>query len=331
MSQYITRFIRKDEYDKWDRFVSGLPSASIFDETKWLTTVSDAVGGNFLIAAVFNENSELSGGVTLNVSRKFGMPVSARIPLSPTNSCLISPSLSNFPAKVTSHVLEVTESISHFLRSNFDFVVVTNNYHIADIRSFMWQGWRTSVQYTYHIDLESVEIAKVTPARRNHIQKAAKAGIVIKEIDDPNKAYEVLEKTFQKKGVLPPITRPQFAKIYAGLQNDITLLFAVDGKTKKPIAVSVILKGFSRSIAYSLMAGFDSDYKRTDASSFVKWGEIEYLKTEGFKKLDLVGAEERSVAAFKADFSGTLIPYYQVFNSSTRYRILNRLAMMNPF
>jgi hypothetical protein len=39
MSSYTTKYLKRDEYDKWDELVSQSPAANIFDTTLWLDTV----------------------------------------------------------------------------------------------------------------------------------------------------------------------------------------------------------------------------------------------------------------------------------------------------
>ncbi|MBI5682003.1 MAG: GNAT family N-acetyltransferase [Deltaproteobacteria bacterium] len=330
MSEIQARFLNVNEYGCWDKFVSELSTVSIFDETDWLATISEIMGCSLKILGVFSGDS-IIGGVTLTASKKFGMAIAGRIPLCPTNSCVLSPSLSKFSDRTTRHTLEITDAIAQVLQSNFDFVVVTNNHHLNDIRAFSWQDWRTSVQYTYCIDLPSIDISKVPPNRRNKMRNAEKAGIIVKEMDNPETAHELLEKTYKRKGLSPPVTQEQLSQIYTRHRENITLLFAMVGNSGKAVAVHITLKDAKRKAGYYLLGGFDPEYISTNAPSLLQWREIEYLREKGFKVLDLVGAEDKSIATFKSEFGGELVPYFQVSHVSHRYRIINWLSWLNPF
>lgn len=329
MSDLNVRFLNKDEYERWDSLVAALPSASIFDESKWLTAVADVMGCDIRIVGVF-ENDRLIGGAPLNISKRFGMLTATGIPLTPTNSCIIEPLETIFSSKATSHLLKITDAIGRFLQSNYDYAVVANHPFISDIRSFNWLGWRTQVLYTYRVDLAKADFSAIVSEIRRLIRKAEKSGVIIERVYDFSIAHDLLAKTFRRKGVSLPLSSWQLSQICLRCADNVALFVAKthDGKA---IACEILIMDFKRRVANALFAGFDYAYQDTEATSLIQWKCIEYFKSNGFAILDLGGAENKSIANFKAHSEGDLVPYYQVSKVSMKYRILNQLSRIKPF
>jgi hypothetical protein len=329
MSDLNVRFLNKGEYERWDSIVAALPSASIFDESKWLAAVADVMGCDIRILGVF-EKDRLIGGVPLNISNKFGMPTATGIPLTPTNSCIIEPLETIFSSKATNYLLKITDAIGRFLQSNYDYAVVANHPFIMDIRSFNWLGWSTQVLYTYHVDLAKADFSALPKERRKLIRKAEKSGVIIERSDDFSAAHDLLAKTFRRKDASLPLSSWQLSQICLRCADN-AVLFVAKTHDGKVIAFNIWIVDFKRRVANAVFSGFDYAYQDTEATSLRKWKCIEYFKSNGFAILDLVGAENKSIAHFKAEFGGDLVPYYQVSKASMRYRILNQLSRLMPF
>lgn len=329
MTDLIARFLNKNEHEYWDALLIASSTASIFNETKWLETVAEVMGCDIRVLGVFR-NEELLGGVPLNISKRFALPVAVGIPLTPVNSCIIKPSETPFPSKATNHLLEVTDVIGGFLQRNYDYAVITNYPFIIDIRAFNWLGWRTQVFYTYHINLQHTDFSLLPKKRRYLIRDAKKSGIKIERFHDFSIAYKLLTKTFLKKGAIIPLTMEQLSRICLLWGNNIVYFIAraPDGEA---IASYIWLTDNHRKMVHALFAGFDYEYHDTNAPSLIVWQAIEYFKETGYQVMDMVGAENRTISRFKAEFDGTLVPYYQVSATSLRYRLLNLLSQLKPF
>ncbi len=324
MSDLMIRFLEKDEYPRWDKLVDSTEDTTIFDETWWLEAVSDIVQCNIKILGVFRAG-ELIGGVPLKISRCLCMPTATRIPLSPTNSIVFAPSNTIFSSKATSHVLEITDGIASFLSNNFHYSVLTNHPRVIDIRSFNWQHWKTLICYTYIVNLAEADFSKLTRQRRQHIRNAEKAGVSIERENCCHTAHTLLDKSLTASGVSTPLSAVQMNQLYLKCADHI-VQFTARTPDGKPAAIFVCLPDWKRKIVHALFSGNDRDYNDLNASSFVIWKSIEYFKEQGLDSMDLVGAENKTIARFKAAFGGQLVPYFQLSKGSMPYRILNRLC-----
>ena len=318
------RLLTESELSLWDGLVGESPYASIFDESRWLLAVSQAMEQPVDIVGVF-DGAHLLGGVAFTVSRRCGIAVATLPPLCPSNPCIIAPRGAASRGKQERHVLRITESLASYLRSSFRCAVVTNSPAMTDIRSFRWEGFLTNVLYTHRVDLQSIELSQLSKSRRRAIRKAAKANVVADGDPDPDTLHALLEKTARRHGFRPPVSAAQLVRICNSVGEHLWCAVARLGDTGVPLAGYLSVIDEARGVAYGLFAGFDDEYAHTHASSFLGWHEIMMHKERGLKTLDLGGADVKENAEFKYDFEGQLTPNYEVSYSSLGYR-LSQLA-----
>jgi len=325
-SKLQVRFLRPEEYGRWDAMVTALPTATIFAESRWLTAVAEIMACDVRIAAVFSDD-RLLAGAPVRISRRFGMSVAASLPLTPTNSCLITTGPNAYPAKITSRLLTITDALARFLQSHFDYVILAFDPELQDIRSFNWLDWRSQVLYTYHVEIAKADLADLPKTLRYDIRYAEKAGMRSEISRDFLRGHEPLAKTFTRKGVPLPITAEQLVAFGERLGEDLLLLLAIshDGRL---LASDIILLDRPRKIAYGLLAGCDAAAKCRGAASLLQWQSLTHCRELGIEILDQVGAENKDIASFKAEFGGRLVPYFRVSKAGMRYKFVNRLAML---
>jgi len=109
------------------------------------------------------------------------------------------------------------------------------------------------------------------------------------------------------------------------LGEDFRVRVAVDSKADQPLATVVSMVDPPRSTVYALVAGFDADRAGSQGTAFVHWSEIEAARDMGLETLDFMGADVESNVRFKAEFGGTVVPYFQVSHVSRLYRIAGAL------
>ncbi|OGQ85692.1 MAG: hypothetical protein A2512_10830 [Deltaproteobacteria bacterium RIFOXYD12_FULL_56_24] len=325
-SKLQVRFLRFEEYERWDAMVTALPTATIFAESRWLTAVAEIMACDVRIAAVFSDD-RLLAGAPVRISRRFGMSMAAGLPLTPTNSCIITTGPNAYPAKITSRLLTITDALARFLQSHFDYVILTFDPELQDIRSFNWLDWRSQALYTYHVDIVKADLAALPRTLRYDIRHAEKTGMTSEVSRDFLLGHAPIAKTFARKGVPLPLAAEQLAAFGERLGEDLLLLLARshDGRL---IASDIILLDRPRKIAYVLLAGCDTAAKCPGAAFLLQWQSFIHCRELGIEIIDQVGAENKEIATFKAELGGRLVPYFQVSKAGLRYRLVNRLAMI---
>ena len=320
-----TRFLEQNEYQVWDAMVVESPYGSVFDESRWFSAIADIMGCRIELVGVFDKN-ELMGGVILRRSRRFGLSIGTLPPLCQTNSVIIAHKKFNSSVKKERQLLEVTKNLALFFQSRFRFVVITNQPAMDDIRSFSWLGWRMNVLYTYQIYLPSSNLGELTPSRRREVRLAERKGVICEKDAPVEVVHRLLRKTSERQGFSPSISQEQLLQLCARLPDMITLAVARLYNTSQALASLVVVSDEVRRKAYYLLGGFDYKFVKLQASALLQWVEILELRKRDFETLDLVGADVKSNAQFKAGFGGRLVPYYQVSHTNLAYRIANFLC-----
>lgn len=326
LPKFEARFLSPQEYERWDEMITTLPAATIFSESRWLTAVAEIMACEIKIAAVFN-GDYLVGGVPVRVSRRFGLPVAAGLPLTPTNSCLVAPTFTACLAKATSRLLAITEALARFLQTQYAYVILTQDSAFLDIRAFNWLDWQPQVLYTYHIEMAKADLTDLSSTVRKNIRHAEKAGVTSEVSRDFRQAHAPLASTFSRQGIHLPLNAEQLAAFGERFKEDLILLLA-RSSAGQLIASEIILLDRPRKIAYRFLAGFDVDSGIRGVPAFLQWQSLRHCLELGLEILDQTGADIKEVAAFKAELGGRLVPYYQVAKAGVRYRLLNRLAML---
>ncbi|OGR00029.1 MAG: hypothetical protein A2505_05725 [Deltaproteobacteria bacterium RIFOXYD12_FULL_55_16] len=320
------RFLGPKEYESWDELATTLPAATIFAESRWLTAVAEIMACEIKIAAVFH-GDYLVGGVPIRVSRRFGLPVAAGLPLTPANSCLVRPTSTTCLAKATSRLLAITEALARFLQTHYAYVILTHDPAFLDIRSFNWLDWRSQVLYTYHIEMAKADLTNLSSTARKNIRHAEKAGVTSEVSRDFRQAHAPLASTFARQEIHLPLSAEQLVAFGERFGEDLLLLLArsPDGQ---PIASEIILLDRPRKIASRFLAGFDASNGIRGVPAFLQWQGLVHCRELGLEILDQTGADIKEIAVFKAELGGRLVPYYQVAKAGLRYQLLNRLAML---
>ena len=314
------RFLSPDEWGQWDELVASSPSGSLFDETTWLGALAEALARDVRIVGVF-EKDVLIGGVAISCGRQLLMAVAREPQPTFVNSCQFLPSDRKTRSAATKRVLSVADAVADFLTPQFSRVVITNHPAFVDVRSFRWRGWQTNVLYTYQIDLETLDLMNLHGRRRNQIRKAEKAGLVVEESDDFAAAHALMFKTYERQGVTLDVSEEALIAVCQRLGDSVTVYSAKAPGATTPAAMLMTLLDPNRSAGYIMFAGFDREQSKTHATSLLYWHHLVALKERGLKMVDVIGADVRSNADFKAEFEGELVPYYQVAYSSFPFRL----------
>lgn len=313
------RLLTEGELSLWDGLVGESPCASVFDESRWLLAASQVMEQPIEIVGVF-DGGQLVGGMAITASCCCGMGVATLPPLCPSNSCIIAPRSTTSRGKQERHVLRVTESMASFLRNSFGCVVVTNNPAMTDVRAFRWAGYLTNILYTYHVDLAFADLKRLPEVRRA-VQRGAREGVVSDEHPALDDVYGLLELSYRRHGICPPITRDQLAQLCERLPGTVVPRVVKLERTGQPAACVVVARDPVRGVAHALYAGFDHSQRQARAPFCVHWHEMEECRELGFGTYDFVGADVKSNVEFKAEFGGRLVPYYEVTYARLLYRI----------
>ena len=305
------RALYLNHFEEWDTFVDIGLGGNIFSKSWWLRAVSEALGSDFKVLGVL-ENERLVGGVGLNI---LSLPLIGKVVtcplLTPYNSVVIIPKKTKNKDKILLHNEKIMTAISEKLKKDYESVSVVNHPNINDIRPFQWQGWKEKVRYTYFINIEDPDQLwkEFSNNVRTRIRKCYREGVKVEKSNDDRLFFELFQCVFERKNMISPVMKDQFHKIFNALNENVKIYFAKLGK-EAISAMAVIMD--RKGIAHEWQAGTKPEYLKLGVAQFLRWKVIEDLSSQNYRVFDLNGGGQKSIALSKSQFGGYLIPYFEV-------------------
>lgn len=324
MSNYDARFLEPEEYPAWDEVVAESPHGSVFVESRWLAAVAEAASTDVGIAGVF-DGPRLLAGVPVRRSTRLGLRTALVPPMCPVNSCVVSPAASAAGPRQERRLLDVTRRLALFLQDRFSYAVVVNDPAMADVRGFGWEDWRSSVLYTYRLDLAAATLERVRAAGERAERRRGACGVTIEDQADPAAFHALLCRDVARQGAEPPVALEPFARLCALRPDCVQVRLARLGTPEDHVAGLVYVNDRPRRTTYAMWGAFDPDRVQASVLPRLAWSELQALRDAGVRTLDLVGANVEDSMRYKSQFGARLVPYYQVLHASVWHRLLSRI------
>jgi hypothetical protein len=193
---------------------------------------------------------------------------------------------------------------------------------VEDWLPFAWQGFSSSLRYTYVIedvsDPDQVWAA-MRDKTRNSIRKAEKL-VEIRETRDASGLTDLVRASFERQQ-LEPLVSPDIIRRALGAALDNSsgqALEAVDADGHRHAALMVV---WDRDKTYYLMGGADPAYRSSQASSALIWRAIQNAAMCS-RQFDFEGSMLPGVEPFFRGFGGRQVPYFSVHRASRPVRAL---------
>ncbi|MNO16718.1 hypothetical protein D3C76_64050 [compost metagenome] len=180
---------------------------------------------------------------------------------------------------------------------------------ITDIRPFLWNGFKTNVKYTYHLKLPYC-INTASTEIRNRIKKANAQGYNSSLCNDMAEVYSCLLGTESRKGFSHHLSADDLRLAQQLFGSDCFRCYISYSKEGEPISTNVMIVDNKRALWW--IAGSKSEHLSNGVAQQSLFLAFQDLASAGVESIDLVGANIPSVAKYKANWGGDLIPYYQV-------------------
>jgi hypothetical protein len=320
MPSYTTRYLKRDEYEKWDDLVSQSPASNIFDTTLWLDTLSSVLNSDIRILGVFNKG-DLIGGVAFNVIKRFGMNIAKVPPMSAFNSCHYITKDTQHKDRLGRFIQEIEIAIAEKLQTDYSYVFLANHPEVRDIRGFIWKDWRQLILYSYRVPLSNIDLPLISASKRRQVKKAQKKLIAIEEVKDVAHVYDVIKDTYFRQGIECPLTLNELSGIYERMGDNMIISAAREQDNGDYKAVIVYVVDYRRKCVYNLLNGYEPEIPDSGANTLLIWEGIRFFKDKGFEYFNLGESGRSSKANFKGEFYTDLVPYYQVSKSNFLFSI----------
>lgn len=305
---FEVRTLTEDEWSLWDDFVDESPRGTIFHKSYFLKES----GGRVIIYGCFI-GGELYAGIPITYKLKFGVKIASRLGQTLYGGILFKQRYCKYAKKLTAEK-EVSRQIAQRLKADFHIIMFGYSPGPVDLQPFIWEGFSTSIQYTYIIELRSTidDIWKgMLESTQRSIRKAKKDGIKIIQSDDFNQMFKLTQKTYKRQ-------RKQFSSRYMAFSRNEVLTqrkqcksFLAENNTGEFIAGVYIAWDNKRS--YYLLGGYDFEKSHYGASALAMWEAIKFTKDQlGLQEFDFAGSMIPQIERFFRGFGGQLTTRHSI-------------------
>lgn len=321
MDDLNVRYLNEEEFDKWDNFVEQSPQGTLFSKTQWLI----AVCGEFKILVV-EENNQFIGGIALPFTYgklyrdpKLTPQLGILLP-KPSSKAKYSTVLS----KETKIIVSLLEKLPQYRQFDYNF-----SYNFTNFLPFIWEGYNTSVRYTYVID----DLTDLDEIHSNfqydvkyEINKAMKNNIKVVSDLSIEQFYEINRKTFKRQGMEMPYSLEFLKNLDDKLKvkNCRKILFGIDDNNNILAATYIV---YDSKCAYYLIGGSDPQYRNSGVQTLLLWESIKFASGVS-RKFDFEGSSVKNIEKYFRKFGGQQKIIHNVnksdFITALAYKILKK-------
>lgn len=322
MKNVTVRYLKEDEYNKWDEFVDISPQGNIFSKTYWLSAISEEY--KILIC---EENNKILGGICLPslYHKLYRNPK-----LTPQLGILLSPydtkvKYSTKLSKDTEIISDIINNLPKFSQFDYNF-----SYNFTNFMPFIWENFNIDVRYTYVLnDLSDIEAIynNFQYDVKYSIKKAGKNNIRITDKYGIEEFYNINKKTFDRQNIQMPYTLEFIKNLDDILEkhNNRKILFALD-QNDNIIAGTYLL--YDENCAYYLMGGADPEQRNSGVQTLLIWESIKFAATVS-KKFDFEGSIVKNIERSFREFGGEQKIIHNVNKSTLFTRLVYGFAQKN--
>ena len=303
-----------------------LKHGTIFNTHEWTNIFSN----NIRKYGIYSKKGELLGGFFTYKERKFGMSFYRNPPCTPTIGPFIK-----IESKKHVTLMDNWKKVLQLMADFFDkipFSVLSASLDkcVVDTQPFYWKNFKVIPGFTYVIDLAQSQDdiwGGFSTAHRNHVKKAIKDSLVVKQIHDMRTVESLVLKTFSRqdkranhfyiKKILFEFSNKNNSFAFATFRNDV------------PIACSFCI--YDLRTSYNLLSGYDHDNKHHGAGCMNIWESIKYAKKLGLQLFDFEGSMIPPIERYFRGFGGQMVTYYKINKAVLPLEILLKFKKRNLF
>jgi hypothetical protein len=197
-----------------------------------------------------------------------------------------------------------------------NYVSIATVSKFNDIRPFKWHEYDVNVMFSYVIDLtkslDDIWNGFDINCRKN-IKLTEKYPFERKESTDVNKFYSMMSDRYSQQGLNYPILSPEYLKdLMEAYPDNLKLYFLYNGEEIVGIDLIYSYKG-----NLMLWMGESIINKDIPANYYTRWELIKQAKAEGFKELEIEGANTKQLCANKSRFNPRLDRSFHITKKDT--------------
>ena len=321
MTKYTTLELNKQDYGKWNSFVEQSPEGTIFHRADWLN-----IFGDFFILCCLDKTNDIIAGMPCFVKKKLFFKLTSHPNLTPYQGVIFRKIEGNNFQKISLKKEITKEILGRLKKKGFTYISFNIPPEIIDIQPYIWEGFNSSVRYTYRLRLDKDEsiLNCFARCRKRDIKRALSQGLNVEFNDDFKTMITLVKKTFQRQKMGVTFETDAWKCFNFLKQKGRCKCLICYDKEDTPLAGVFIIWDEKRS--YQLLSGFDYEKKRREAGPFSVWNAIKYTKKQlKLNEYDFEGSMIPGVEEYFRSFGGELTPYYHLEKISLAYKGINAI------
>jgi hypothetical protein len=203
----------------------------------------------------------------------------------------------------------ISEGIEEEMKKiNPDYISIITIPNLIDTREFIWKNYNVYIKYTYILDLSKDLNDILNGFRRESnkkINEVIKLGVKVNSSDSADTLFEALKHRYHEQGLNLSIVNKEYLNELKKTFPDNILFNQVS--FEEGIVGLEALMIFHDTVMTWL--GAVKPDKRYPVNEFLHWYDISNFHSRA-KRLDLIGADKRNIARFKAQFNPELDTYF---------------------
>lgn len=329
MSGGLMSINQLENKETWDRFVDQSPNGMLFHKWDYLETISEFTGyilercgiydGDELIALFPIFTQSLFGFKSL-----FSPPPQTGVPYL---GFIMGKDYNSLKQSKKEHQLNiVAEDFNKIAKErHFNYTSVSIVPNFLDTRHFYWNSYDTYMSYTYVIDLSQSynEIFNgFKPNVRRMIKKATSYNLVFEKSDNISLFFELEIKRYEEQGLKFPVVSQHYLEKLFSLYPENFILYSVSDNERNVKSFTIVHEYNNH---FLLLMGATKSQNSIGENEFIIWELIKKAKEENYKHFDFVGANNKNLCMFKAQFNPSLDFNYFIKKQDVIGRLVEKL------
>jgi hypothetical protein len=293
----------------WDKFVDDSPYGMLFHKWDFLKTIEKHTGDTLLPYGVY-KGDELICIFPLFLRKYMGMKMIFSPPPRtgvPNLGFVMSGTYDSLKQRrKESYINTAMDEIDQEIKKpSPNYISIATVTKFNDIRPFKWHEYTVNVLFSYVIDLtrplEEIWQGFDMNCKKN-IKLCEKFPLVSKESTDIKKFYGIMSDRYRQQGLNYPVLSPEYLKdLMDAYPENLKLYFLYNGD--EVVGIDLICQYKGRIM---LWMGESIINKDIPANYFTRWEMIKKAKAEGFKEMEIEGANTKRLCANKSRFNPRL-------------------------
>ena len=312
----------------WDRFVDASPDGTLFHKWDFLKIAEKYTGYRLFPYGIYKDE-ELISIIPLFYIRKKGLkfvysPPQTTLSYIPYMSFVYGQAYYDLKQREREgflcYVLDEADKALKCLSPNYTSFAVGPGY--ADTRPYIWHGYEPILQYTYMMDLDnSIDTMwkDMSHKFRKSISDVLKLSPSIERVYDADAFFSIMRErltnVYEKDTFFHRQSPDYLKELLSAFPDNIKMHFMYSDNDLIGSIVNYEYKDCCIEWMGNAVA-----YNGVSANDYFIWELIKRAKESGYKKFDILGADEKRLNGFKNKFNPSPAPYFYMIKKDMIFK-----------